>query len=515
MSKEKIISDSNKRIAKNTVYLYLRTILIMLITLYTSRVILNALGVEDYGVYNTIGGTVSMFTILTGALSVAISRYITFELGKKQNTIKRLRIIFSTSIRIQLLLCLLIVILGETIGLWFLNTHLNIPLERMNAANWVWQCCLISFIVSLISVPYNALIIAHEQMNVYAVISILDAALKLGICYMLVISPWDKLSTYAVLLVIVATIIQFTYAIYSRIHFVECKFVAEKDEKLTKEMLGFAGFSFLNNAANILNSQGLNLLINIFFGVIFNAARGIASQVEGAILLLVNNLTVAVNPQITKSYAAGDYNRVYVLVCRGTKYAFFLMLLFAIPVYFETDFILMKWLKTVPENTSLFLRLSLIGSMIKMLGNTGYTACMATGRIKNYSIWITTVGIMAFPLTWIVFTLGAPAEYAYYVFIGVYIVVEIVRLILMKQMIQFPIRMFLNEVVSKIVLVTPVAVILPFILIQKMEVGWLRLFAMLAVCTVSTLAVIWFIGISKDERQYFLKAIKNTIDKIR
>ncbi len=515
MPLEQTNTDRNKRIARNTIYLYFRTILIMLITLYTSRVILNTLGVEDYGIYNTIGGTVSMFTILTGALSAAISRYITFELGKKQNTKERLRVIFSTSIRIQLFLSFIIIVLGETIGLWFLNTHLNIPAERMIAANWVWQCCLFSFIVGLISVPYNALIIAHEQMNAYAFISILDVTLRLGICYLLIISPWDKLSTYSVLLVAVAATIQLTYAIYSKKHFSECKFVKEKDDKLTKEMLGFAGFSFLNNAANIFNSQGLNLLINIFFGVIFNAARGVATQVESAILQLVNNLTVAVNPQITKAYASGDYSRVYSLVCRGTKYAYFLLLLFAIPVFIETDFILQKWLKIVPNNTCLFLRLSLIGGMIKMLGNTGYTACMATGKIKSYSIWITSVGIMAFPLTWVSFEFGAPAEFAYYIFIGIYIAVEIVRLILMKRMIGFPIKMFVYEVVCKVIYVTPIAVALPFFLSQNMEMGWIRLIVMLLVSTVSTLATIWFVGMCYEERQYLAGIIKNKIHRTK
>ena len=352
-------------------------------------------------------------------------------------------------------------------------------------------------------------------MNAYAFISILDVTLRLGICYLLIISPWDKLSTYSVLLVAVAATIQLTYAIYSKKHFSECKFVKEKDNKLTKEMLGFAGFSFLNNAANIFNSQGLNLLINIFFGVIFNAARGVATQVESAILQLVNNLTVAVNPQITKAYASGDYSRVYTLVCRGTKYAYFLLLIFAIPVYIETDFILQKWLKVVPDNTCLFLRLSLIGGMIKMLGNTGYTACMATGKIKNYSIWIASVGIMAFPLTWVSFKFGAPAEFAYYIFIGVYIAVEIVRLILMKRMIGFPIKMFVYEVVCKVIYVTPIAVALPFFLSQNMGMGWIRLIVMLLVSTVSTLATIWFVGMCYEERQYLAGIIKNKIHRTK
>lgn len=496
-------SVNNKRIAKNTVYLYIRTIIIMLITLYTSRVILNTLGVEDYGVYNAVGGVVSMFTVLTGALSAAISRYITFELGRDENNISRLKVIFSTSLRIQIILGIIILFLGETVGLWFLNSQMNIPDGRMVAANWVWQCALISFVIELISVPYNAAIIAHEHMNAYAVISILNVLMKLGICFLLVLSPWDKLATYAVLLVVVSTITRLVYGIYCGRFFKECQYVREKDGSLTKEMFGFAGFSFLNNTANIFNSQGLNILINVFFGVTFNAARGVATQVEGAIMQLVNNFTVAINPQITKSYAIGDNERVYSLVCRGTKYSYYLMLLFAIPVFFETDYILKIWLKTVPDYTTLFLRLSLIGAMIKMLGNTGYTACMATGNIKNYSIWITSVGILAFPLTWVAFALGAPAEYAYYVFIAVYVGVEIVRLFLMRQMIGFPIMYFVKEVVFKILIVTPIAALLPYFVSLQFDTGWLRLLVMLAVGTISTGITVWFLGLAKYERDYF------------
>lgn len=491
-------SISNKRIAKNTVYLYFRTILIMIITLYTSRVILNVLGVEDYGVYNAVGGVVSMFAVLSGALSAAISRYITFELGK--NNIERLKVIFSTSLNIQFLISGIIIILGETVGLWFVNTYLNIPPERMIAANWVWQCALLAFVINLISVPYNASIIAHEHMNAYAVISILDAGLKLGIVFLLKVSLLDKLATYAVLTVLVAAIIRLTYGIYCKRHFQECSYVRVKDKALTKEMTSFAGFSFLNNTANILNSQGLNVLINIFFGVTFNAARGIATQVEGAIMQLVNNFTVAVNPQITKSYAVGDKQRTFSLVCVGSKYAYFLMLFFAIPVFLETDFILKVWLKVVPDYAAVFLRLSLIGAMVKMLGNTGYTACMATGDIKNYSIWITSVGILAFPLTWIAFRMGFKAEYAYYVFIAVYVCVEIVRLILMKRMLDFPPSLFLRRVVLRIAVVTVICIILPFFVHMHLETGWSRLLVVILASVISVSVFVALFGMTKGER---------------
>ncbi|MDO4462516.1 MAG: lipopolysaccharide biosynthesis protein, partial [Bacteroidia bacterium] len=265
-------ADNNKRIAKNTVYLYFRTILIMLVTLYTSRVILKTLGVQDYGIQNAVGGVVMMFGLLTQALSASISRYITFELGKKDANILHLKTIFTTSVRIQITFGAIIILIGETLGLWFLNYKMNIPTDRMVAANWVWQCSLLTFVINLISVPYNALIIAHEHMRAYALVSILDAVLKLIICYLLVVSPWDKLSTYAVLLVLVALTIRLIYGFYCSAHFDECSYVKKSEKALTKQMFSFAGFSLMNNSVSILNHQGLSLLVNIFFGVFFNAA---------------------------------------------------------------------------------------------------------------------------------------------------------------------------------------------------------------------------------------------------
>lgn len=506
-------AENNKRIAKNTFYLYFRTILIMLISLYTSRVILEALGVEDYGLYNVVGGVASMFSVITGALSASISRFITYELGKKEATTERLTTLFSTSMKIQVTLGTIIIILGETIGLWFVKTQLNIPAERMVAALWVWQCVLFSFFINLISVPYNASIIAHEHMNAFAVVSIIDAVLKLLICYLVIVIQSDKLIVYAILHVTVALLIRIIYAAYCHRHFDECHYKKSKDSGLMKEMMSFAGFSFMNNAANILNSQGLNILINIFFGVVLNAARGIATQVEGAILQLVNNFTLAVNPQITKSYAVADKKRMFRLVCLGSKYAYFMLLFIAVPVFLETDFILRLWLKTVPDYTVVFLRLSIIGGMVKMLGNTGFTACMATGKIKSYSIWITSVGILAFPLTWAAFSLGAPAEYAYYVFIVVYVAVEVVRLILMKKMLGFPPIMYVKEVLLYILLVTPIVFILPIICLNLVEAGFARFFVVAFTSVISTAIVVYCLGLKKKERIYLINTIKARLHK--
>ena len=493
------ISENNKRIAKNTVLLYFRTLFIMAITLYTSRVILNALGVEDYGIYNVVGGVVAMFSLISGSLSNAISRFITFELGR--GDIKRLGVIFSTSVNIQLGLSFLIMILGAVVGGWFLNTQMNIPDDRMEAANWVLYCSLLMFCINLVSLPYNACIIAHERMTAFAYVSILEASLKLLICYLIVVSPFDKLISYSILLVVVALMVRLVYGIYCRRQFEECCYHPIYDRSLLRQMGGFAGWQFLTNSCWMFNTQGVNILINVFFGVTLNAARGIAVQVDGAIQQFVNNFMTAVNPQITKDYAAGKIKEMFILVCRGAKFSYFLLMLFAIPIMFETGYLLKLWLKIVPDHTVVFLRLTIIGSMLNMLGGTGLTACMATGNIKRYSIWISTVGVLVFPLTWIAFRCGLPVESTYIVFILVYIGINVVRLYLMKGLLHFPPVLFVRKVVIPMLLVTPVAAVFPFIVTYMLEESFWRLCLTVVVSLVSSSAVIFFVGLTEKERK--------------
>ena len=491
-------SANNKRIAKNTLLLYFRTIIIMLVSLYTSRVILNVLGVEDYGIYNVVGGFVAMFSMISGALSASISRFITFELGRGDK--KRLNQVFSMSVNIQVAIILIVLLVGVSLGGWFLNEKMNIPVERMAAANWVLYCSLVVFCINLISIPYNACIIAHEHMSAFAYVSILDAFLKLVICYMIMISPFDKLVSYAVLLAVAALLVRLVYGIYCKRHFVECHYRWTKDTLLFKQMFGFSGWSFLTNTCNIFNTQGVNILINMFFGVALNAARGIANQVEGAIMQFVYNFTMALNPQITKNYAVGNTNEMFKLVCRGAKFSYFLLLLFAMPMMFEAEQVLTIWLKIVPDKTVVFLRLTIIGSMINMLGNTGYTACMATGNIRRYVIIISGVGCLVFPLTWIAFKLGLPVESAYIIFILLHIGVTSVRLYVMKGLLQFPPMMFVKDVVLKIGTVTVGAVIVPLLIFKQMDSTFLRLVVTILVCTLSTCICIYTIGLTRNER---------------
>ena len=502
-------SVNNKRIAKNTLFLYFRTLVIMLITLYTSRVILNVLGVEDYGIYNVVGGVVAMFSVISGALSSAISRFITFELGKGNK--ERLNRIFSSSVNIQFLIALLVLALGEIVGLWFLNYKMNIPAERLEAANWVLQCSLLAFCINLISVPYNACIIAHERMKAFAYVSILEALLKLGVCFFITISPIDKLISYSTLLVGVSICIRSTYTIYCHRHFEESHYHFLFDKAILKEMTFFAGWNFFTNGAYIFNTQGVNILINLFFGVTVNAARGIATQVDHAVMQLVNSFTTALNPQITKNYAAGNIDAMFSLVCQGAKFSFFLLFVFALPVLVETESILTTWLKIVPPHAVNFVRLAIIASMVHIIGKTGYTAVMATGHIRRYVIWVTTVGCLVFPLTWVAFELGAPSESTYVVFIIVYVAVEITRLWLMKEQLNFPVLRFAKEVLVKIVMVSVFAATMPVVFVNCMDSSMLRTISSIALCFICTVASIYLFGLTAGERKQIISVARNKL----
>lgn len=508
-------SDNNHRIAKNTLLLYVRTLLLLLISLYTSRVVLDVLGVENYGIYNVVGGVVAMFSMISGSLSSSISRFITFELGR--GDMERLRTVFSTSVNIQIDIALVVMILGEVIGRWFISTHMNIPIERLDAANWVLHCSLIMFCVNLVSLPYNACIIAHEHMSAFAYVSILEAILKLVICYMIVVSPFDKLKTYALLLTVVALIIRFVYGAYCNRHFPESKYRWIGKTSLLKEMAGFAGWSFLTNVCYLFNTQGVSILINMFFGVALNAARGIATQVDGIIMQFVNNLTMAINPQITKTYAIGKKQEMFKLVCSGAKFSYFLLLLFALPMLFETEYVLSIWLKEVPDFTVVFLRLTIIGSMINMLGNTSYTACMATGKLRRYVFAISSVGFLVFPLTWIAFKCGLPAKSAYEAFILVYSLVLIVRIYLMKGLLDFPPKMFVSEVILKIAIVTTAATAVPLVIYHLISESFVRFVIMLPVSTLFSCVSIYSMGLTVSERETVtakcMAILKNVLHK--
>ena len=501
-------SDNNKRIAKNTLLLYVRMLFTMAVSLFTSRVILNTLGVQDYGINNVVGGIVTMFSVLSGSLSSSISRFITFELGKRN--IERLKTIFSTGVNIQLGMSVLIIIIAEAVGIWFLNAKMNIPADRMLAANWVFQCAILTFVLNLLSVPYNAAIIAHEKMSAFAYISVVEVTLKLIIVYMLTISPFDRLKAYAVLLLCVGAVIRFIYGYYCKRHFEECTYHFVFDKPVLKEMTGFAGWNFFGNGAYMLNTQGVNILMNLYFGVAVNAACGIATQVDAALKQFVNNFTTAVNPQITKSYAQGDLAYMHKLVCRSAKFSAFLMLFFAIPILLETQSILTIWLKTVPEYAAIFLQLIIISSFVDtVLANSLVTSMFATGNIKRYQIIVTTIGCLVFPFSWIAFQLGFQPEIAYVLYFIIYTVLLGVRLYLLKDMVKLPVKMYVREVLYRVLPVMIICFLIPMMIRYSMQEGWMRLILLCLVSTIVTAVVEYSIGLTKNERKFIVGKINN------
>lgn len=498
-------AENNKRIAKNTLFLYIRTLFVLLVSLYMSRIILQVLGVSDYGIYQVIGGLVAMFGVLSTALSAAISRFITFEIGSGNR--EKLCRIFSTSIIIQFIIAFIVLLVAEVIAIWFIQTQMQIPEGRMVATQWVLHCSLITFCVNLVSVPYNACIIAHEHMKAFAYISILDVLLKLVVCFCIFISPIDKLIFYAVLLTLEALIIRIIYSFYCHRHFEESRSKLIFDKEIFRDMLSFSGWSFFTNTNSILNNQGVNMLINVFFGVTVNAARGIAVQVENAVLQFVNNFTVAINPQITKNYASGDMERMYSLVCRGAKFSYFAMLLMALPIICEAEKILKIWLTVVPEHTVLFVQLSLILGVFDCVGASGYTACAATGKMKRYALILTPIGLLGFPLTWILFLMGAPVVSTYYLYIFVKFLVIITRLFLLRDMVGLSPAIFIRNVFSPILLTTLVAVLPSILVIYIFPQSLWRLLVSVIIAFSAVGFASLYIGMTVGEREIIMERV--------
>ena len=454
MIEQKTISSSdNKRFAKNTGLLYIRTLIVMGITLFTSRVILASLGIDDYGAYNVIAGFVSMFSMVGGTLVTATQRFVNVELGKKENG--NVNLIFNTALGIHTGLALVLIFLFETFGLWFLNYKMNIPDGRMFAANMVFQCSIVAFISNILCMPYNAIIIAFERMKAFAYISLLDAILKLGICYILFVFESDRLILYAILLMCVSLMDNVIYFSYCKKHFPDTTRISivRKKEPYIRQT-SFAGYTFLGSIAAILANQGVNLILNIFCGVAVNAARGIAIQVQQAVIKFVNDFMTALQPQITKTYAAGERDKSMTLVYRGAKFSFFLMLIFAIPIIFITQEILSLWLNNYPADAVVFVRLTLVYAMITVLSTPLTTVILATGQIKSNAFIIGGLRLFVLPLSYIVLKLGYPAYSVYCVLICIDSLSVFTRLYILRSITGVGINIYIKEVLWYVLIVS-------------------------------------------------------------
>lgn len=506
--------ENTKRIAKNTLMLYVRMLFGMLISLYTSRVVLQALGVEYYGIYNVVGGVVAMFSMVSSSLSSSVSRFLTFELGK--GDMEGLKKVFSTSLSIQLVLSGIIIILAETIGLWFLNTHMTIPDNRLYAANWVFHASVLTFVINLLSVPFSASIVSHERMSAFAYIGILDIILRLLIVLFIAYSglTFDRLIVYALLLVGVVCIMQAIYWSYCTRNFEECKLKLSFDVSCWKDMSSFAGWNFIGCTAVLLKDQGVNVLLNLFMGPVVNAARGIANTVNNVLSSFANNFMTALNPQITKSYAAGDYDYTFSLVERGSRFSYYILLLFALPMMFETEFVLTLWLKHYPEHTVNFVRLIMIVSMCDILSNTLINLQVSTGKIRNYQLAVGGILLMNFPLSYICLKIGLQPESTMFVALVIAVVCLFLCLLFLRKMVGLSMRRYLYRVCGNVLIVTSVALIFPFIIALQMSDGWIRFIFMCMISAISTICSIYWIGCNTNERNFVREKVFRIIRKL-
>lgn len=507
------VSENNKRIAKNTLALYFRTFITMIVGLYTGRVMLQALGEYNYGINAVVGGIVGMSSLITATLSQAISRYITYSLGQGKKD--RLKVVFSTSVNAQIILALLVAVALEIGGVWFLNTTANIPAGRMTAANWVLQCSIVTLMISLVSTPYNALIIAHERMTIYAYMSIVDVCLKLAICFMILSYGGDRLIFLALLQVGVSVFMWLFYSWYCHRHFEEARYSPKMfDKALVKELTVFSGWNLLNNGAYVFATQGVNMLVNVFFGVIFNTSRAIATTVNGAIQGFVGNFTMAYTPQITKQYAAGNIGYSVRLATTGTKITCLMMLVFLVPVFMEAETLLYLWLGQVPEYAPLFLRLTMFESLAVASGQNLYRLIQADGRIRLYNIQASIFMGLIFVTTWVAYKFGAPVWTAYVVFIVDFFLLNFIRFYDLKQLMKFSIREFFKECVIPCTIALVTSFVLPVIVVGFMAPGIVRFFVNGAIAFSWACFCCFIFGLNKEERTMLTEKAKTISARI-
>jgi len=497
--------STSKTIAKNTLFLYFRMFLVMGVTLYMSRIVLDQLGVTDYGIYSLVGGIVAMFGFLNSSMSSATQRYLSFDLGKKDE--KRLQKTFSATLSIHIVIAILILLVAETLGLWYVNYKVVLPPDRLFAANVVYQFSVLTALVGIIQVPYDSLIIAYEKMNIYAYISLVEVGLKLGLVFLLVIYGGDKLIAYAIMMFLVSLIIRMAYQIYCRRNYTASKFKFEYDKTYFKELISYSGWNLFGGIASVSRSQGINIVLNLFFGTVVNAAYGLTLQVQSAVNQFVTNFQKAVNPQIIKTYSEGNLAQMHKLILQSSKFSFLLLLLIVTPILFNTEFILNLWLKNPPEHTVVFVQLSLIGVLIDSISYPFQTGIQATGRIKMYLIVVGSIIIMTLPLTTVWLYYGGSPQVAFHSIIIGSTLALWSRLYFMTKLTQMSIKLFLMNVGLKIIRVLASIFILLYLssLIIELHEGWWGII----IIEVITLISILFMGLNKKD----FKLIKSFINK--
>lgn len=493
-------SQNNKRIAKNTLLLYIRMFVMLAVGLYTSRVVLHVLGASDYGIYNIIGGVVVLFSFINNALISATQRFLNFNLGKKDIT--AVHHVFCMSMNAYFILSLLFIVLAETIGLWFVNTQLNIPEDRHNAALWVYQFSVLTFIVNLLRIPYNATIIAYERMDFYAYVSLIEVILKLAVVYLLFVTSYDKLILYALLYTIIPIMMNIVYKIYCNKHFSVTKYQPLWNKEIFRSLFGFSGWSLFGSIANMSAQQGINILVNIFYGVTANAAVGIANQVTTNVYQFISNFQTAFQPQIVKTYAANETEAFHKLIFRSAKFSYFMMFLLALPIILTTHDILEIWLVKVPEYTAIFCQLILGFLIIECISAPLWMAVQATGKIKRYQILMAICIFMNFPLTYIVFKIGMPVYYAWIIRIFVNVITISARCIYMKKYLEFPILDFFKKVIKPILIVSAISIPIPYFISISTTSGIENIIIVTIISILISLFFIYTLGLNINEKKF-------------
>ena len=501
------MESNSTRIAKNTFFLYIRSFFVLLISLYTSRIVLRELGVEDFGIYNVVGGVIGMISFLNSSMASTYQRYFNFEMGKKNE--KGLADLFKSSITVQLIYAAIIVVIAESVGLWFLNTQLVISPNRMVAAQWVYQISILSFVIIVFQAPFTALIISNEKMNIFAIVSILDAVLKLLIVFMLPYINHDKLITYSFLLITITLLNFLIYIIVCKRKFSSCVISLNWNKENLKSLFVFGSWTIVDSLSQALKSQGLNILLNMFFGSVVNAARGIAYQVLSAVNQFVTNFQTSFRPQLTKSYAEGDLSYMYKLYYSSTKISFFLLWCLSLPIIVETPMILSLWLgENVPEYTVVFTRIVLLTALISTYANPTSCIAYATGKIKTFNIVVSGLNLLIVPIAYLFLKLGFGPESTMIVSLIMSVMVQIVRLFVLRKLLPFSIRSYFMKVVIPTVIVFILSPILPYLCKHIMQNTPLSSFI---ICFISVLSVVmfaWLIGLNKEEKNLLISKIK-------
>ena len=489
--------ENNKRIAKNVIFLYLRMFLMMAVTLYTSRVILQTLGVEDFGIYNVVAGIVVLFSFLNSAMAIASQRFLSFALGKDDD--KEVQRVFSMSLTSHIAIASIVLLVAETVGLWILY-RMNFPEERLYAVGWVYQFAILTCIVQILRVPYNASIIAYERMSFYAWVSIVEGILRLLIVFLLVAYDGDKLIFYSFLLFSVTLLVNISYKLYCNKTFQTTRYRFFWDTNLFKKFLSFSGWSLAGSLANVGAQQGLNIILNIFCGVLVNAAVGISNQVMGAVGQFLGNFQTAFNPQLVKSYAVGDKDYFMNLIFKSSKFSYYLMLIISLPILINTEFFLHVWLGEVPGYATTFSQLMIIYLLFDAISGPLWISVQATGKIKNYQLLMAVLILLNLPFTYIVLYLGYSPIYVFVGRVIINIITLIARIFYLRPLINLPARKYVTQVLLVIMFVTFMAVPLPIWLNMQVENGWFNVIGISLLSVLTSIIAIYTIGLTKGEK---------------